>query len=437
MAKKISLVFEALASPSVKNRMIYQLAKSGTGARVLVVNSEYYRECNQSQDDVYMIGNSETEVVMPLIGNSAYWLKIADAFNAVEPFKSFSKNKGRIYIIPWLSAFDTISEHNVENLRQFIEELSDTHSLMELRENFEKGLASVDLNSVSDESANAVKSCMESLKRTPESLEILDALIKFYKPVTKHKELKTLDLSSVQGTNTLIVTTIECLNRNTYASVAYSLLLNMNFTQYLDEGALRVLDGNDFWERNRRVAAVAVRNSQNLICFPSLLRRASQIFANASTLSGEKAAVNTWLALNYPLLFNKIPEDSVNQIQRNTNPTKALVQYLTCVATEIEENGEKKKKLKLMLLYVDEEEQIRYEEVNKDRVTDHQSKQPQASQALEELGEKLTDLKTEVASLKQGLDSATEARTEIKDDPFQEYPDDFSKRYEDMWTRYE
>lgn len=434
--KNFTLIFEASASPSVKTRMIYQQAKAASSrSRLLVVNSEYYRDF-LGMEDVCLLGNSETDVIMPIIDNPEYWRAISDAFNSLEQFKAFSQSMGKFYVIPWLVGMHALAGDDTAKLCSYIKRWSETTTQRNLLQEFQRDLSNLDRGALSEDQNRALESCL-SPKANP---EVLNALVDLFTPMAERSFVKQLDLSSLQDKQLLLVTTIKCLNRNTYASVAYSLMRNMNIIQYLDEGATRTLDSNDFFGDNPRVAAVAVRDSNSLQALSPILKRATAIFANVSTLSSERNALNTWIALNRPSLPQELPENAFDILQEQikSDYSDALVNYLTFPPhrenqEQDSENEGKNIASSCVVICTDNGElsTSSLEDVLQNFTIDEEDSQ---NNAVVQMTNQLAELKEDIDDLRGNIESK-EAEEAESSDPFAEYPDDFGRHYEDLWSR--
>lgn len=423
--KGMALVFESLVSSSVKKRMIYQLARQSSGVRVLVVNNEYYRECTSlGAPGQFFIGSNETDLLLSLVDDKQNWIKIVKALNMVEPFKTYSEHFGTFFMIPWLSGLWLIANENMDDFFRTISKLSTTKNDTSLITMFQAMLKEIPQDGLTVDQKNAINACLNE-KMAKDGVKVLYALVKLYEPMAARKQKQSVEALNLtealnQNENTLLVIPASRLSDDSLGRVSYALTRELGIAQYLDTEAIKALDSSNFWRDNAPVKGAAVLDG-SVSMMSYFLYRAQNIYASVSTLQDNRSNVKAWLSVNAPELLRQIPGNYDTLLVENL-PVAYQIDYYLSIFTE---NGDGQNAVvKLVLCSVGDSGKLQMLEADK-----YLQKKPDAE--LEET----VKLKQQISNLQQSLEQLTESLQDEKaedsttDDPYGEYPDQFSEAY--------
>lgn len=432
--RKTAVVFEPLISPDINKRMIYRLAKNANGVRLLAINDEYYQKCVRMDDPTQFFIGMDTDVLLPLLGDKKNWKKIADAMNTVEPFKSLSKNYYPLCAIPWLYGLWLCAEESHDKYLDLIARLSSAQTIKELISKFDDELSGIPEESLTEDKRSILNACKDKRAGTDLKGAALNGIVKMYDYMAKlHtkrscKMLNVLDAAKSRDdgeASPLIIVSASNVADSSMPliRVAYELTRSFPIAQYLDTEAVRALDGINFWQKNFPLGGAAVQNNA-VSAFPVLLSHASSVYFSLSTLTENKSSMNAWMSANTPEVLRELPNGYDKLLVDNYPAADQSTAYVTIAEDEeAEKHDSQIAPKKLVLCFVDTESKV--------QTIDAGRYLKQAADSSHESEE----LKQEIVKLQATLDQLTESLQQkeedvgASDDPYGEYPDQFSEQY--------
>lgn len=427
---RMTLVFEPLISPDINKRMIYRLAKNADGLRVLAINDEYYQKCARMDDPSQCFIGVDTDVLLPLLDDKKNWKKIADALNTVEPFKSLSQTYYPLCAIPWLYGLWLCAGESQDDYFDLINHLSSARTIDELISKFDSVLSSISRDSLTEDQQSIYDACRDERAGSEIKGRALNGIVKLYDSMARlhaKRSCRMLNLVDARSrgndeASMLIIVSASNVSGDSMqlARVSYVLTRRFHVVQYLDTEAVRALDGIDFWQKNLPLRGVAVQNG-SAITLPVLLSYASSVFFSISTLTENKSSMTAWLTANAAEVLQEIPGNYA-ELLVDSYPMADQSSTYVSVAEEAEKQDSQLASKKLVLCFVDTESKL--QTVDSGRYLE------QTDNSREN-----KELKQEIANLQATLDQLTESlqreneEVSASDDPYSEYPDQFSEKY--------